>query len=405
MPLTALSQTSYAIEELLVSRTDERGVIRAANDVFCSVAGYEREALIGAPHKIVRHPDMSRGVFYLIWDFLNKGLPVAGYVKNRCKSGGYYWVFATVSPYTGGHVSMRMCPEPSQLAVVQGLYDTLREAEAGQTFTPEQSAAFLADHLKTAGYRGYPAFMADQLARTQMNRCAQMGRALNPAIPLLREVSAIWEEIMEACDAVGNDYRAFRGVSTNLQVQAGHLQGSGIALSVVANNFASIATEIHKDLNLFQSGVERVSVMIDDALFLFCIQDLMSETHEVLIAESEESREEGGLIQDQATQYKAKVDDAMGEVFCNLASFAETTKKMKRNLSSLSVTRVMCAIENAQMNAVDQKSISTIINELKRFQMDTAENLRKIGNRLDRIAIALRQVDRRDQRTRHQRVA
>ena len=44
----------------LVSETDAKGIIRFANDDFCTTAGYSLEELIGQPHSIVRHTDMPK---------------------------------------------------------------------------------------------------------------------------------------------------------------------------------------------------------------------------------------------------------------------------------------------------------------------------------------------------------
>lgn len=83
----------------LVSETDEKGVIRFANDDFCKIAEYSVEELIGQPHSMVRHSDMPKAAFKSLWDTVQSGNVWTGYVKNATKSGGYYWVFATVYPF------------------------------------------------------------------------------------------------------------------------------------------------------------------------------------------------------------------------------------------------------------------------------------------------------------------
>jgi aerotaxis receptor len=83
----------------LVSETDEKGVITFANDDFCTIAGYTIDELVGKPHNLVRHPDMPKVAFKSLWDTVKKGEVWTGYVKNATKSGGFYWVYATVYPF------------------------------------------------------------------------------------------------------------------------------------------------------------------------------------------------------------------------------------------------------------------------------------------------------------------
>jgi hypothetical protein len=99
------------------------------------VSGYTLPQLIGAPHSLIRHPDMPRAVFKLLWDTILDGREVFAYVKNLSKSGAYYWVFAHVTPSYAkdgqiiGFHSNRRVPERRILdGVIIPLYaDVLRE--------------------------------------------------------------------------------------------------------------------------------------------------------------------------------------------------------------------------------------------------------------------------------------
>lgn len=91
-------EVPFTFEELFFSRTNWRGVILAGNSVFQRVSLYSWDELIQKPHNVIRHPDMPKGVFWLLWDTIKKGEPVGAYVKNRAKDGRYYWVFAIVTP-------------------------------------------------------------------------------------------------------------------------------------------------------------------------------------------------------------------------------------------------------------------------------------------------------------------
>jgi PAS domain S-box-containing protein len=129
-------ERTFEDDEVLTSKTDTRGVITYANDDFCRIAGYEYAELHGAPHSLIRHPDMPRCVFNLMWKTLKDGREFFGYVVNRCKNGDHYWVLAHVVPdidpdtreVVGFH-STRRCPSRQGVAMAQDLYDELREAE------------------------------------------------------------------------------------------------------------------------------------------------------------------------------------------------------------------------------------------------------------------------------------
>lgn len=84
--------------DIIVSKTDLKGRITYANKTFCDIAGYTPRELTGQPHSILRHPDMPRSVFKLLWDTIGSGQEVFAYVKNITKAGDYYWVFAHVTP-------------------------------------------------------------------------------------------------------------------------------------------------------------------------------------------------------------------------------------------------------------------------------------------------------------------
>ena len=123
-------------DKFIVSKTDTRGVITYANQVFCEVAGYEEEELVGKPHNIIRHPDMPRIVFKILWDTIKQGKEFWGYVKNMAKDGSYYWVYAHVTPSFDergvqiiGYQSDRRKPNKEAVKKVEEIYKKLLEVE------------------------------------------------------------------------------------------------------------------------------------------------------------------------------------------------------------------------------------------------------------------------------------
>ena len=122
-------------EDFIVSKTDLKGVITYGNRIFIQMSGYSEEELLGTPHAILRHPDMPRVVFKLLWDTIQAKREINAYVKNLAKDGSFYWVFANVTPSCDdrgnliGYYSVRRKPRPEAVQTVSGLYRILLEAE------------------------------------------------------------------------------------------------------------------------------------------------------------------------------------------------------------------------------------------------------------------------------------
>ncbi len=126
---TVLDEYSF-----LVSETDSKGIILFANDDFCKIAEYGIEELMGQPHSIVRHKDMPKKAFKSLWDTVQKGEIWTGYVKNATKSGGYYWVFATVYPFEScngskGYLSCRRKASSQEINEAIELYKQWNKEE------------------------------------------------------------------------------------------------------------------------------------------------------------------------------------------------------------------------------------------------------------------------------------
>jgi PAS domain S-box-containing protein len=85
-------EVAWDKSQVIMSKTDHRGIIEYANDVFVDVCGYEDYELMGQPHSIIRHPDMPKVLFKVLWENLKKGDNFHAVVKNLAKSGRYYWV-------------------------------------------------------------------------------------------------------------------------------------------------------------------------------------------------------------------------------------------------------------------------------------------------------------------------
>lgn len=121
----------YPDGRLIVSRTDLNGIITHVNDAFVEISGYREEELIGKPHYILRHPDMPSAAYKDLWETVKAGKKWHGYVKNLCKDGGHYWVYATVVPNVRrgevvGYTSVRRKPSRTKVNEAIALYATMK---------------------------------------------------------------------------------------------------------------------------------------------------------------------------------------------------------------------------------------------------------------------------------------
>jgi aerotaxis receptor len=123
--------------EVIITHTDPSSHITYANPAFLSSSQFSLEECLGQPQNIVRHPDMPKEAFADLWATVQSGRGWTGIVKNRRKSGGYYWVRANVTPMMDsagrivGYMSVRVRPRREEIEQAQRLYDDIRDNRAG----------------------------------------------------------------------------------------------------------------------------------------------------------------------------------------------------------------------------------------------------------------------------------
>ncbi|MFV0463881.1 MAG: hypothetical protein ACK5MP_11920 [Nostocoides sp.] len=179
------------LDDLFFSTTDAKGVIDEANEVFTRNARYPRETLIGAPHNIIRHPDMPGAVFRVLWDGIEGGDPIAAYVLNLAGDGSAYWAFATIVRIGDRYLSVRSSPRNYEARdLLHGLYGQVRAAEVAARENEHLSAAAAAERgrdvlaaaLADNGYASYGDFQLDLVPEEVAAR-----EAAGPVLPDLAE--------------------------------------------------------------------------------------------------------------------------------------------------------------------------------------------------------------------------
>ena len=155
----------------LISETDVKGTITNVNDVFCAVAHYSASELIGQPHNLIRHPDMPKLIFKLLWDNLKVGNNFVGVIKNLAKTGEYYWVvtdfemrrdaMGNITHYIGRRKSV---PEAAINNYLAPFYESLLKME--KIGGVELSSRFFKNYLAKQG-KDYIDFVISIMSESQ----------------------------------------------------------------------------------------------------------------------------------------------------------------------------------------------------------------------------------------------
>lgn len=157
------TEVHFAADDIIVSKTNLKGHLTYANKTFCDIAGYTEAEVIGQPHSIIRHPDMPRAVFKLLWDTIAEGREIFAYVKNMTKTGNFYWVFAHVTPsfdanrqVIGFHSNRRVPNRKALNETIIPLYADLLREEASHRNGKDALAAGYAKLIGFANARKIP---------------------------------------------------------------------------------------------------------------------------------------------------------------------------------------------------------------------------------------------------------
>ncbi|MCB0323223.1 MAG: PAS domain-containing protein [Bdellovibrionales bacterium] len=303
------SERPFQLEELFFSITDLHGKIKVGNEVFARVSGYEADELRGAPHSIIRHPDMPRCVFKLLWDRIQAGQSIAAYVKNRAKDNSYYWVMAFVSCIPEGYLSIRFKPSAKSVATVAALYKELRDAELAIEREPgglkqdaiECSSALLVQRLQEFGFESYDAFIesfffADFCDRHHRLRGRhQPGSALRNGHEhterllqkIVNEVGQILDReedftslrtrVASATDLVSALSLGVERASLNMTVRSAKCGPAGDPLSVISEWLRSGSLRVGSELQKLLAPVEKELQRVRSGLFLLTTSELQVE--------------------------------------------------------------------------------------------------------------------------------
>jgi len=385
---SATDEVPFQVDELFFSRTNEAGIILSGNSVFQRVSHYSWDELIQKPHKIIRHPDMPRAVFWLLWDTIKRGEPIGAYVKNRAKDGRHYWVFAIVTPIEGGYLSVRLKPTSDLFSIVRQEYLSFVHAEGRDKIPPATGAQLLLARLGELGFANYSEFMATALSKEITARDEQLGRTPDDTIAFFNELVDAARTLLRHTGVISTAYEQNEHVPLNFQVQAAQLGQDGAAIGVVSNNYNIISVEIKKSMGRFIDSARQVFTKINDGLSLLCVAKMQREVLEFFrkenAADGHSQEQEMFLLDKQQKAYREKALDGLQRIAKEAENFRLGCAEMKRLAAGLEVTRIMGKVECSRL-LVMKDGLNELLDDLETFQKTIAGGLKEIEQMNQRI--------------------
>lgn len=273
----------FSLHELFFSKTNKKGIIETGNAVFIRVSEFHKQELLHKPHNIIRHVDTPRCVFKLFWSYLVAGKPIAAYVKNRSKSGRYYWVFAMAFPLADGYLSIRLKPTSKYFSLVKDLYASL-VLEESNGLDLESGIRIIEGKLKEQGFPDYDDFMNRALVEEMSSRDKQLMTDSRPETKIKTCVESLEQFILNSslntqaaratfvktntlfeksslmlreCQEILDTCHRVKFVTVNLMVASSRLQEAGKPLSAVAMNLQELTTQISQSSSKFEDVFKR----------------------------------------------------------------------------------------------------------------------------------------------------
>lgn len=393
--MTAVSQTGdvrtseapFGVDETFFSRTDGRGVIRAYNDVFMRISGFSAAELRNAPHRLIRHPDMPKGVFQLLWDGIQSGYPVAAYVKNKAKDGRFYWVLALVTPCEGGYLSVRMKPTSALFAKVVGEYATLLAAERDEKLTPPESAARLLARLKELGFARYANFQARALASELVAQDGALRAEPDGRLAAMLRLADQAENIRAQKAKVTADLRRLQLVPVNMRIISARIERSGGPLGAIADNYRDLAGTVMRELNrlLGEGGAASPFVMAGEeaALFQHGASRLMRMTErqfarQTITSDGIDIDAERAALAALAETYAAQASEALIGLARISGRLVADIGSLRRAIVALDSIRIMSRVECGRMPK-PHEGLAALITALDGFHAGLDAHLYKIA--------------------------
>jgi len=409
----------FSVKEMFVSRTDKRGIISECNSVFERISEFSKDELISSPHNIIRHSDMPKCIFKLVWTRLKNNLNTAGFVKNKSKTGKYYWVLANFYVEDDGLFSIRVKPLSSHFEIIKSLYIELIKIE--ETKSVEKSSEYLMECLQKLGFANYDQFMSTVLKDELELRLAS--RALNKSKLIsvhstdfqkmnleLKNVELIKSNLEKSLDSISEVVRGITKsrvkeiqdifntdtfgrvcnrlevLSVNMCITANKMANEGAALYVVANTFQATTQKFLKVFNEFKKSLENFKTQLQKSENDLCQAYFLNEMLHFTV-----KNEVGNDVSDfflnnlylfkTARFYFCDIKKTQSDFIKNLHLTIRHSKILFQNLVRIELIKTGGKIEGSRSDELT-RLFGPFIDEMDRFVEEFKTPTEKIINLL-----------------------
>ncbi len=360
-------EAPFDLSDIFFSRTDDRGVIRSFNDVFMRIADYPAADLLGAPHRLIRHEDMPRGVFWLFWQRLKAGHPVGAYVKNKARDGLHYWVYAVVLPLPdGGYLSVRIKPSGPMFAMAETMYADLLAREKEEKLTPEASGAIMLAQLADKGFQSYSDFQARALASEIATRDKELGHRASRAQRTLLALLDAAELVRKERQGVVRVLDQLRLLPTNMRLISQRLERGSGPLSTISERYGAMVESLLRQLHGVIGSDQQSGQSEADALFLDGAARLAAEVERAFANMPKglpgvDGADEGARLHALGKTAHASAQNAAVQSSAGAVRLARELDLLRRATLALDSIRVMCRVEFGQLRTKNPELAGVIV--------------------------------------------
>jgi aerotaxis receptor len=387
MAQNSMSEGEYDLSELFYSRTDNSGKIISGNTIFQRVSGYTWDELLNKPHNIVRHKDMPKAVFYLLWEKLKANEPISAYVNNRSKNGIPYFVYAMAFPIPNGYLSIRFKPTTEISKIVEAEYDSLRSKEFAEKLSNEDSLSILSEKLKSLGFDNYESFMTYAFIEELKSRKTKLGLRdgiLDSISSQNKCTQAMIQEIKQlyACFAENKllPLNMMIKSATNIEAKL---------LGIVAQQYDTIAQEMKTKFEAFFILSEKVIKQLLNCQFLLSASFLQKEMALFFSKETESGainlEDELKLLNHLADEYSKKVKRTLVEALEVITEFSATFEVLRNLYLALRIVCINGKMETSKLPIEIREPFSVLIENLENFQFQLKLSIVTLNNSCDSI--------------------
>lgn len=429
----------FRADEMFFSTTDTRGVITAGNEVFTRISGYAAEQLIGQAHNIIRHPEMPRAAFRLVWRYLKDGKRSVALVKNLARDGCYYWVVALFAPTPDGYVSIRFKPTGPLVSVITTVYAAMLAEEesrlAGGADEPsamDASTAILVNAIRARGFADYDAFMhmalcdelksrdavleglgssiirrlpAETPTEAAMERVQIQLRALyrrgSDAYSQLRglflrldEFVALEQSLARQASFVDNLTHEMRIAAMNASLASTRVGSEGQSLSVISHYMGSASAEVGGSVSILTAGLRTVSDQLRSVIFNLAaarlqIEMILTFLHELITNghQPQNKQTAGRSIRTLQSAFRHSLEGAsraLGEIGGNTRQLNPTAQELGRHMLELQVAQLSGVVETTRLT--EKGDFNAVFSHIRELINGTLKQLSGLGDALNQLA-------------------